>query len=333
MNENIRNFLNYYIVDPDPQYGVLIDGAWGCGKTFFIQSWIKGLANNENCVLKPIEVSLFGMNKVSQINDAINRVLFPVLDNKYYKIAKSVVGTVSKAVLKCNVDIDKDGKTDGTLDIQLDPLMTLFNSQEHINKEWFFVFDDIERCNIDMKALFGYINDFVERRKFHVIIICNSIEISPKDKPVFERFKEKVIGRLFVVQPDVSAAVDSFLHKVPSNDFTISNAKVIENVFWATGFNNLRVIRQAIRDCNRILENQEINLESEYQCIGYRNFLIRHIVITMELAKGNESLLHGLCLGPVLEKTLSEQERKDISSLRSKYDNLGKEYKLLNFRK
>lgn len=328
MNENIRNFLDCYIKDPDPQYGVLIDGAWGCGKTFFIQSWLKGLANDESCVLKPIEVSLFGLNKVSQINDAINRVLFPVLDNKYYKFAKSVVGTVSKAVLKCNVDINQDGKTDGTLDIQLDPLMTLFNSQENINKEWFFVFDDIERCNIDMKALFGYINDFVERRLFHVIIICNSIEISPKDKPVFEKFKEKVIGRSFVVQPDVGAAVESFLNKVPTNDFTISNAKVIENVFWATGFNNLRVIRQAIRDCNRILENQKITLDNEYQCIGYRNFLIRYIVITMELAKGNESLLHGLCLGPVLEKTLSEHERKDISILRSKYDSLGKEYKI-----
>ena len=328
MNENIRNFLDRYIVDPDPQYGVLIDGAWGCGKTFFIQSWLKGLAKNENCVLKPIEVSLFGMDKVSQINDAINRVLFPILDNKYYKIAKSVVGTVSKAVLKCNVDIDKDGNTDGILDIQLDPLMTLFNSQEQINKEWFFVFDDIERCNIDMKALFGYINDFVERRQFHVIIICNSNEISLEDKSVFEKFKEKVIGRSFVVQPDVNAAVESFLNKVPTNDFTISNYIVIERVFWATGFNNLRVIRQAIRDCNRILDNHEINLENEYQCIGYRNFLIRYIVITMELAKGNESLLHGLCLGPVLEKTLSEQERKDISTLRSKYDNLGKEYKI-----
>lgn len=328
MNENIRNFLNSYIEDPAPLYGVLLDGAWGCGKTYFIQSWIKELAKRDDNVLKPIEVSLFGMNKVSQINDAINRVLFPVLDNKYYKIAKGVVGTVGKAVLKCNVDFDNDEKADATLDIQLDPLMSLFNSGDKINNEWFFVFDDIERCNIDMKALFGYINDFVERRQFHVIIICNSNEISPKDKPVFDKFNEKVIGRSFVVQPDVSAAIGAFLNIVPTNDFTISNAKVIERVFWATGFNNLRVIRQAIRDCNRILENQKITLDNEYQCIGYRNFLIRCIVITMELAKGNESLLHGLCLGPVLEKTLSEQERKDISTLRSKYDNLGKEYKI-----
>ena len=328
MNENIRNFLNSYIEDPAPLYGVLLDGAWGGGKTYFIQSWIKELAKRDDNVLKPIEVSLFGMNKVSQINDAINRVLFPVLDNKYYKIAKGVVGTVGKAVLKCNVDFDNDEKADATLDIQLDPLMSLFNSGDKINNEWFFVFDDIERCNIDMKALFGYINDFVERRQFHVIIICNSNEISPKDKPVFDKFNEKVIGRSFVVQPDVSAAIGAFLNIVPTNDFTISNAKVIERVFWATGFNNLRVMRQAIRDCNKILEGLDIDSHNDYQCMGYRNFLIRYIVIAMELAMGNESLLRGLSIGPALEKTLSENERKALSSLRTKYDNLGKEYML-----
>lgn len=328
MNENICNFLNSYIEDSDPQYGVLLDGAWGCGKTYFVQSWVKGLAKKKKSVLKPIEVSLFGLNKVSQINDAINRVLFPVLDKKYYKIARGVVGTIGKAVLKCNVDFDNDGKADGTLDIQLDPLMSLFNSKGEINKGWFFVFDDIERCNIDMKTLFGYINDFVERRQFHVIIICNSNEIAPDDKPVFDKFKEKVIGRSFVVQPDVRAAVNSFLRNVPKHDFTVSNAVVIEKVFTATGFNNLRVIRQAIRDCNKILEKQEINLDNEYQRIGYRNFLIRYIVIKMEIAKGNESLLHGLCIGPALEKTLSENERNVISSLRTKYEILGKEYGL-----
>lgn len=328
MNENICNFLNSYIEDSDPRYGVLLDGAWGCGKTFFVQSWIKGLAKKKKSVLKPIEVSLFGLNKVSQINDAINRVLFPVLDKKYYKIARGVVGTIGKAVLKCNVDFDNDGKADGTLDIQLDPLMSLFNSKGEINKGWFFVFDDIERCNIDMKTLFGYINDFVERRQFHVIIICNSNEIAPDDKPVFDKFKEKVIGRSFVVQPDVRAAVNSFLRNVPTHDFTVSNAVVIEKVFTATGFNNLRVIRQAIRDCNKILEKQEINLNNEYQRIGYRNFLIRYILIKMEIAKGNESLLHGLCIGPALEKTLSENERNVISSLRTKYEILGKEYGL-----
>lgn len=45
MNENIQNFLDRNIEDPDLQYGVLIDGAWGCGKTFFIQSWLKEYDN------------------------------------------------------------------------------------------------------------------------------------------------------------------------------------------------------------------------------------------------------------------------------------------------
>lgn len=42
MNEDIDiiRFLNRYKDDPDPQYAVLLDGKWGCGKTFFIKGWL-----------------------------------------------------------------------------------------------------------------------------------------------------------------------------------------------------------------------------------------------------------------------------------------------------
>ena len=41
MNENIVNFLNGYLENPDPQYAVFLKGNWGCGKTFFINEWLK----------------------------------------------------------------------------------------------------------------------------------------------------------------------------------------------------------------------------------------------------------------------------------------------------
>ncbi len=34
MNKNIENFLNEYMINPDPQYAVFLKGNWGCGKTF-----------------------------------------------------------------------------------------------------------------------------------------------------------------------------------------------------------------------------------------------------------------------------------------------------------
>ena len=43
MNENIRKFLNGYMKNADPQYAVMLTGHWGCGKTFFVDQWMKGL--------------------------------------------------------------------------------------------------------------------------------------------------------------------------------------------------------------------------------------------------------------------------------------------------
>ena len=40
MNEDIIRFLNRYKDDSDPQDALLLDGKWGCGKTFLIKSWL-----------------------------------------------------------------------------------------------------------------------------------------------------------------------------------------------------------------------------------------------------------------------------------------------------
>lgn len=34
MNRNILTFLNEYAEISDPQYAIMLRGAWGCGKTF-----------------------------------------------------------------------------------------------------------------------------------------------------------------------------------------------------------------------------------------------------------------------------------------------------------
>ena len=49
MNRNILTFLNEYAEIPDPQYAIMLRGAWGCGKTFFIRQWMEQLKNNKRC--------------------------------------------------------------------------------------------------------------------------------------------------------------------------------------------------------------------------------------------------------------------------------------------
>ena len=40
-NKHIKEFLNYYIGLPNPQYAVLLKGKWGSGKTHFINEYKK----------------------------------------------------------------------------------------------------------------------------------------------------------------------------------------------------------------------------------------------------------------------------------------------------
>ena len=40
-NEDILNCLNDYLKVNKPGYAVLLKGAWGCGKTYFVKNWIE----------------------------------------------------------------------------------------------------------------------------------------------------------------------------------------------------------------------------------------------------------------------------------------------------
>lgn len=85
MNENISQYLSKYIINPDPRYAVMLKGKWGCGKSFFVQNWIKDYQEGTkkgDAVLEPIYVSLYGLKETSQITEAIDRALRPFLYSK-----------------------------------------------------------------------------------------------------------------------------------------------------------------------------------------------------------------------------------------------------------
>ena len=39
VNAHIHQYLTSYLKRENPQYAVMLNGAWGCGKTFFIRKW------------------------------------------------------------------------------------------------------------------------------------------------------------------------------------------------------------------------------------------------------------------------------------------------------
>ena len=123
MNKNIENYLDTYMVNPDPRYAVMLKGKWGCGKTYFITNWLKKYKEKEKAnlvVLEPIYVSLYGLKDIQQLKHALDRAISPFLYTKGAKFVKNVFKIAGKVVFKTNLDVNDDNKEDITIETNLD---------------------------------------------------------------------------------------------------------------------------------------------------------------------------------------------------------------------
>lgn len=165
-------------------------------------------------------------------------------------------------------------------------------------------FDDLERANVDVIDILGYINNFVEHDHIKTIIICNEKELSTKlkssnlemktfiatylldkqgelnttDKPMvekiqnkiehvfdkandYERIKEKLIGETFDYAPKFDYIINGILMRYESNPdlirFLRENTRLIILTFERSGTRNLRILKHALNDFQKIYEMVE----------------------------------------------------------------------------
>lgn len=297
MNEDIIAFLNEYIKNPNPQYAVLITGQWGCGKTFFIKKWLDSLKKEDNdtshVIRKPIYVSLYGLNSIGAINKAIEREVKPWLYSKEVFFAKKIVKAIGKATIRYDFDIDgdKENAHGGQLSYTLD-IMSLFNDKEKENPikgEKVLVFDDLERCPIDIEEVLGYINYFVEHSECKVIVIGDTSKLNHSEE-TFRQYKEKLFGREFSVNPDTDSAISSFIEKIGRNRHNQlkRNINLIKKIFDLSGKSNLRIVRQALYDYNQCIGKvSDLSKKDNYSSIA-KMLLCNFLITYLEYKTGNK---------------------------------------------
>lgn len=329
MNENIVNFLNGYMMNPNPQYAVLLKGKWGCGKTHFINHWIDTYQKQDavDKVLEPVYVSLYGLSETKQITTAINRVLYPILYGKAAKAGKTFLKFMSAIVLKCDVDWDKDENSDFSMNLGLDSLSIFKSEDEQVKKGNLLIFDDLERCDVPMKKLLGYLNFFVEQCNCHLIVIGDEDKIAEgENKKIFGEFKEKTIGREFEIATDIHSALDTFVNQTPKNDFVVGHQEQIEKFFAMTECNNLRILRQALWDFSRFEESMTDFLgDKRYEDIMI-HVLGTYIISYCEYRGKNHQLFDAWIRynikGQQFDNKALENLRSQIGDLHQRYNNM-----------
>lgn len=223
----------------------MLRGPWGSGKTWFIDKYQERLKTQGK---RPLYVSLFGVSKPSDISDQFFAQIHPVLANakvqKTWAIAKSLL----KGTIK--IDLDRDGKEDGTLQVAIPELDKWASTEGAI-----LIFDDLERCGMSNEDILGFINQFVEHDGYRVLVVANEEAKSIDRESGFATIKEKVIGRTFQIRPDASAALTHFLAEVSSrkaHGILADKQNEVLAVFQRADYGNLRQLRQAVFDFSDI---------------------------------------------------------------------------------
>lgn len=188
-DDKILNVLYKYINNHNMQYAILIDGDWGSGKTYFIKnSFVK---NNKNIVYIPL-------NGIKNKVDIDKKIYYKILENnmpdyikkskgiKFVRKTGGVIFSISNEIIKKVFKID----ISGIKNIDGSEIISLFKNIS----DYIIVFDDLERCEMPINEILGYINDYVEHRNVKCILIANEQEIHKIN--YYDNYELKVLSCL-----------------------------------------------------------------------------------------------------------------------------------------
>lgn len=330
MEELIESILDYVRADYT-DYAIMINGEWGSGKTHFwnnkVKNKIESLTLNGK-QYKAIYMSLYGISDLEEISKKIFLESTQLMDKSLKKFMKE--NEVSK--------IPEYAKTS----MDMASMFGLKQGGEKIDYSSFFstddkvlCFDDLERANVDVIDILGYINKFVEHDHIKTIIICNEKELATKlkntnlemktfistyildkqgelldkkedAKPLvekikdktelvfdkvndYERIKEKLIGETFEYAPQFNYIINGILLRYEENKelirFLRSNTGIITNTFMKSGTRNLRILKHALNDFEKIFDT--VNMA--YPDTSFRvlqTMLIFTIAVSFEIKSG-----------------------------------------------
>ncbi|MEG2646030.1 MAG: P-loop NTPase fold protein [Clostridia bacterium] len=337
-----------YVRKPYTDYAVMINGEWGSGKTYFwnnkLRSRLESIKiNGKN--YKTIYMSLYGINSLEEISKKIFIETNPMISKTLKKFVDNREGNLIPEYVKTGLDMaNLFGSTTFSTD-RVD-FSKMFSVEDKI-----LCFDDLERANVDVIDILGYINNFVEHDGIKTILICNEKELATKfknnnhelktliatyildkegqiekkdkkqffqdkdeqkiqrEKPLaslidekvadifdkanaYERIKEKLIGETFEYVPEYAYILSGMIMKYAYNedlsDFYKRNTSVIISAFKKSDTRNLRILKHALNDFEKIFDEVNKNFTNVNPQI-LKTMLTFTIAVSFEIKSGNIS--------------------------------------------
>jgi DNA-binding ferritin-like protein (Dps family) len=297
MQELVSVILDY-IARERTSYAIFINGKWGTGKTYFWNNVLKVAITDK----EPLYISLNGLSNVESIPEK----LFYVAHN--VNSAKDLVKVIKTVIEKY---------TGFSIKIPYDRLIDY--------SKYVVCFDDLERVNVDIKEVFGYISSIVESRGAKVIIIgydeelenhmishnieakiaaaTHTLKSNEKfdkeiltarmkelfdDYSVFKRIKEKLIGKTIEFIPEYKQIIENIIRDYRDKkyaDFLNDNIDLILDTFVTSETQNLRILRYSLDDFRQVFSHIEAD-HCSIQVELSKKILVFHLASAFEIMTG-----------------------------------------------
>ena len=283
LEELVESILDYVRADYT-DYAIMINGEWGSGKTYFwnhkIKDKIESLQLNGK-KYTTIYMSLYGISNLEEISKKIFIETTQLMDKNLKKYMDSHHQTNIPEYAKTGLDMAN--------------VFGVSKNGDKIDYERFFstddkvlCFDDLERANVDVVDILGYINNFVEHDHIKTIIICNEKELATKFKSSNLEMKTFIATYLLDKQGDLNKTDKPMVEKIrekieyvfdKANDYERIKEKLIGETFeYAPKFNyiinGLLMRYENNKDLIRFLRENQNLIIATFNKSGTRNLRI-----------------------------------------------------------
>ena len=280
----IKNAISVYIQEEKSDYAVMLNGAWGSGKTYFVKNELIDYLQEE-FNRKILYISLFG---ISNIDELYNNIALQVLNIKatetldqkikmnnpsYNDSNKKTIFERSKislwtGILNKGLKIIPDNNVINSVVSEVNKNIISFN-------KYIFVFDDLERSTLKFDVLLGFFDQITDQNEIKAILICNESKINNE---YYKEFKEKVIGLTIDYKSDINKDFDSVIEIYLKNEecrkYAIEAKKEILHLFDIAETSNLRTLIFIFKRFEEIYNKlSEIYLECDKEKLYFDKFM------------------------------------------------------------
>lgn len=300
--DEMNSFILNYLKNDITGRAVMLSGEWGSGKSYYVKTKLKSfLEDKDNGKYKCVIVSLYGLSDTSEISKAIYTELRSFKFKKKNEVL-TTAGVAASVVPKTvfNAMTSRVGYDIGQVS---DKQMQKVYDSINLNKK-LLVLEDIERTQIDIIELLGYINNMCENDGVKVLLVTNEnvllqyhIEKDNKKelhketteyKKIYSekalkylKAKEKSVADTLQFHADFQETIDSIIDKFKNDDLSSFKGVLTtpRRSLFRTDITNYREVIVACQkacDIYNFMKKYNIAADSEFKkcvLIGLVNYL------------------------------------------------------------